>query len=254
MTEPEEKQKPKLWPFSFWSYGLYQQCPKSFELTIIKRLRVSQFIHNRATLLGALVHNTMEMALKVKDFKHQWVTCLERTAIALAKRADPKEIDKLKKRATTAINWIVEKNLRPFFDECELVAEWTFKVPFEPAGVILKGRIDLVIVEADQCRIYDYKGVGKMERMKPDQLWFYAQGVIHEWKKPLKEAAFLWFTKEMVKPYSVPRLDEIMTSKLKEMKAGVEQEKFPAKIGRHCTWCDVKDHCDAYKEFVNAAG
>lgn len=239
---------------SFWSYGLFDKCPKQFEYVIIKNIPTPRTISEPNTVMGAIVHNAMEMFVKgeASTLDHAF----HMGVASVASRAPADVIKRMLPKSRKGIDWIW-KSLKPFQDRgAKFYPEITLKSSAAPVlelGLTIKGRIDLVIEEGDHCRIYDYKGVRKVQSLTNEQLWFYSALVLEKFKKPLKEVGYLWYSEQMVRVVKLQEFTQTrVLDKLRELKESVIKSVFPAKIGRHCDWCAAKDQCSEYKEFKGA--
>lgn len=244
-------------PISYWSWGLMTRCPKSYHEMVIKRAESDRTITHPRTVLGSIVHGAMEHGFKKNrkdgtpsEIYLNWPLATIRAVGAIAEQTDPRMLATVAKKSKPHVDWIVDQLKTLFNGPNEFHPEITLSAPHPESGEILKGRIDLVVVGGGVARIYDYKGVARAESLTREQVWFYKRLVEYNFKVPVVECAYIWFTERAIVPRDPSKIDEQMNASIIKMKQDVTDGKFPAVINRLCDYCAVRANCAEYQKAI----
>ena len=213
----------------------FEGCPKRWYLT--KILKKYPWKETEAITYGNEVHAKLEAYTK---FKTPLPSHLEYVAPI---------IDELRDGGYTLCAEL----------EIAIDREWN-AVDYDRYGkkgnVFLRGKIDLVAVNAKQAIILDWK-TGK-PKPDPFQLNIYGALVYHILGLERVDAAYAWLkTKEFhnwsVTAANFTEIKDDITARTAKMRALYEREEFPARTSPLCCWCPALQECDEavyYKENI----
>jgi len=223
---------------------MYERCPFQFKCARVDRVE-SDSEDSEILVFGNFVHYAMELYLAggVSANDAFVRTHCER----ILTRYDPLLVAKAFDKAKRAYDWTVKQvTIILDSDETVYLSEMMFNCK-NRFGVGISGRLDLGVYfpAKNVFKVYDFKGTYKVP--SDDQLIFYYWGVKDKWPSVDVDLFYLWFTKRLYKKAMVNEAVEFaLNERIVSMLSSVQAGDFPARKGKHCSWCGFKKYCPLF--------
>lgn len=233
-------------PLSYSQIDRYQNCPLSYKLLYIDKLKPKEKYY---LSFGEIIHLCAEYFFKVpvppppsldnlyRFYEHNWIS---------EGYESPEQEQHYRDygKQLLADFW---KNHAPNF-RMPLAVEHRFFVKIAD-GVTLGGKIDRIDKLDDGVSIVDYK-TGKdlftADQLEEDmQLTFYQLAVETAWKLPVKKLTLYHLrsntpcTCDGRKPEKLAEARQVIL----DVVDGIQKENFPATENQFCSFCDFPEHC-----------
>jgi putative RecB family exonuclease len=240
-----------------FSLNMFQQCPRQYKYQYIDHLGD---IYRKARpyfTMGDHVHATLKDFLSVVPVSERNLSKLEDLLREKWRRnrkgfSDKEDEKKWGQKALNQLRWFAKHadiSVTPFMIENNHRAELT-------GNILLKGRIDRVDKEADNClHIIDYK-TGKMPaEINQLQLHIYALILSKKQDLPIKRASYLYLEIGKFQTVELTAQDIAQaTSYVIDMVDRIRSEKeYAATPNIYCWNCNFLDICPSKEEAAKFA-
>ena len=247
---------------SFSKYDTYLKCPRKFkyELDGIKPpmedskyfalygILIQRFFQEYSNvLINSTITITPELVRSV--LKKQWDKILERNYVNWKDPWVKQTADEIFEEAFKDIL----ENIKtfPLFNECK--SEVNIEIKLKKSGDILNGRLDFIRKCPDgSVEILDGKSTTHLDRVDPEQLFFYALLYFLKHEKLPKRLGFLFYKYKTIQ-YIDFNSDILLKfkNKLAMAKEAIKKDKTfepVVKLSKTCAWCAYRITCKPYLE------
>ncbi|MFA4946791.1 MAG: PD-(D/E)XK nuclease family protein [Candidatus Micrarchaeia archaeon] len=259
--------------YSHSRLSCFENCPLHFDYHYVKKIKVEPEFESIEAFTGSRVHEALEWLYKnaqmkkelpledlLAEFNNSWRREWREEIKTVKKGFEPKDYQNLGEKC------LVDYYARyaPFDTEKTLGLEQRILVDLGD-GYKLQGYIDrLAETTPGHYEIHDYKtGMRVPEPSdfeKNKQLAFYHIGVEQAWPDATSVELvwhYLAFDKEIRSKREPEHLDALKKQTIElihDIERATATDKFPAKRGALCDWCEYKNLCPEWKHLLRVEG
>ena len=246
--------------YSHSRLSCYEQCPQKYKLKYIDRVE-TEVEQSVEAFLGVRVHETLEKLYRdlgyqklntleelLGFFHDEWKKNWSDSIVIVKKGYGPENYLKMGERFITDYY----NKYKPFDQGRTISLEERILINLDESGDYkLQGFIDRVMEsKAGYYEVHDYKTNSRLplpEYLDNDrQLALYAIGVKERYPD-VKDVKLVWhflaFDKEIDSTRTDEELEELKGKTIELINRIESDEKYPAKTGVLCDWCEFKPIC-----------
>lgn len=232
-------------------------CPRKYRMTYLDKPTPSRAGAWAPSTLGAVVHNALRafFALRESERTPERAADLVRTHWKSDGFAGPEQAAEYRDRAQ---GWVADY-VRATGAESPLALERWVSAP--AGSIIAEGRVDRIDERGGELVVVDYKtgrrALSTADARDSRALALYALGVRGTMRRPCRRVELHHLPTGSVASWE--HTEETLTEHLRRAEelaaelqaAGAahasgeyrDEEQFPPRVGRHCSWCDFRAHC-----------
>lgn len=260
MTDPQNQPKDQAY-FSFWSYGIYCDCPMKYKIIIAghKRIDQDQVDHGYAAR-GSVAHELAEAFFKLPPesrpltffedhFQSFFDDFISSHFIDYSLHKNKEEIRKIAYGAVIQQVALIAKH---GLVRAKATPEMKFRSEVAP-DLVLGGRIDLVVeVGENLFDIWDWKATRNVDIQ---QLLFYIAGLEAQGMQ-VRKAQFALLKEGRVRALNYnPVLKLQLMKALRDCHQRIQKGQFQAQFNRRtCPRCEAREDCEAYSVLMENEG
>lgn len=255
--------------FSNSSLGAFEQCPKQYDFRYVQKVRPPEPVSEAIELfVGSRVHESLEALYQALDAGRVWD---ERELIESFRakwdasygshitisRPD-KTLADYKALGEFCLS-AYHRRRHPFDSEKTLGIELAVSYPLDTVSDIrIKGYIDrLAITPQGVYEIHDYKTAARLpdrSRLDSDrQLALYQLGVQQMYPEAVPSRVklvwhYLAHDQRLESSRTPNQLADLATKTLSLAQTILATRDYPARVGRHCDFCDFRPICPEYSK------
>lgn len=241
---------------------MWSQCPRKYRMTYLDRPTPARSGAWANATLGAVVHNALRAFFELRPEKRtpERASALVRDYWKADGFAGSEQAAQYRQRAQEWVGSYVEQ-LEP--GATPLAVERWVSAPM--GSIIAEGRVDRIDERGGELVVVDYKtgrhGLRVDDARHSLALGLYALAARKNLRRPCRRVELHHLPTGTVAGWdhsaeSLAELQDRAERLAGELRAATDaledgadrQETFPARTGRHCSWCDFRAHCAEGKQ------